>query len=249
VPGQARAKGFYARLPGAFVFPFRGNGVLVLIVATLLFTVLGLRSFCFFAIVMQISFYGYLFSFMQNILHATAVGDDEMPELPSMSSFWEDLLLPFLRLLGVGLVSFLPALCVLGYALSTEQPAAAVMMVPAVIFGYLYFPMAFLAVAMLDSIAAVNPLVVVPSILKAPLEYLVTVILLGAVFFLESKGDALVGGVFAGSFMTESMGKLVLILLMRLLWAFVPIYLLTVGTRVLGLLYVSKREELGWMRH
>ena len=184
---------------------------------------------------------------MQNILHATAVGDDTLPELPSMSNFLEDLLLPFFRLLGVVLVSFGPALGLMWYAIANEQPAAGIAMIPAVAYGCLYFPMAFLAVAMLDSIAAVNPLLVVPSILKAPLEYLVAVVLLGFVYGVRWLGDWVVDTVFARSLLSESMVEFILMVVVRSLWAFLALYLLTAGIRVLGLLYVDKREEFGWL--
>src|SRR5688572_12047040 len=57
LPKSAAPKGFFARLPGAFVYPFRGSGFLLLIVGTVLFVVLkggavlmtigGLRPFVF----------------------------------------------------------------------------------------------------------------------------------------------------------------------------------------------------------
>ncbi len=221
--------------------------MLILIAATILFSAVGWVAGCFFGILLQIAFFGYLFSFMQNILHATAVGDDTLPELPSMSNFLEDLLLPFFRLLGVVLVSFGPALGLMWYAIANEQPAAGIAMIPAVAYGCLYFPMAFLAVAMLDSIAAVNPLLVVPSILKAPLEYLVAVVLLGFVYGVRWLGDWVVDTVFARSLLSESMVEFILMVVIRSLWAFLALYLLTAGIRVLGLLYVDKREEFGWL--
>src|SRR4029077_42107 len=64
-------------------------------------------------------------------------------------------------------------------------------LIPAIIFGCIYFPMALLAVAMKDSVGAANPMVVMPAIFKAPLEYLVTVLLLGAVFGIRVLGGFL----------------------------------------------------------
>lgn len=147
-PGTGKPTGFFSRLPGAFVYPLRGNGALILIVATIVFAALNFLSRGLFALLIQVIVYGYLFSFMQNILHATALEEDHLPELPSMTDFWEDIVLPFFRLLGVTLVAFGPALALLGYAIFNEQPAAGVAMIPALILGCLYFPMAFLAVAL-----------------------------------------------------------------------------------------------------
>ena len=63
---------------------------------------------------MQVFVIGYLFAYLQSIIHSTAVGDNEMPSPPSMGNFWEDILLPCLQLLALTAVCFGPAL-VLGW--------------------------------------------------------------------------------------------------------------------------------------
>ena len=68
----AGGKGFYARLPGAFIYPFRGVGVLILICATIAFSALN-----FIGGIWIIVFYGFLFLFMQNIIHTTASDENE----------------------------------------------------------------------------------------------------------------------------------------------------------------------------
>jgi len=35
----------------------------------------------------------------------------------------------------------------------------------------------------------------------------------------------------------------------RALWSFMSVYLLTVGMRILGLLYLTKKDKLGWFSH
>ena len=44
---------------------------------------------------------GYLFTYLQGIVHSTAAGDRELPDLPGISNFLEDVILPFFRLLGL----------------------------------------------------------------------------------------------------------------------------------------------------
>src|SRR5215471_18837982 len=199
---RASGKGFFARLPGAFAYPVRGSGLLVLIVATLIFAALkfganvfgggfismvalfrlSLRAglaWSWWGLMLQVFVLGYLFSYMQAVIHSTAVGDNEMPALPTMTNFWEDILLPCLQLIALTLICFLPAIVVGWMLLSSDDPGAlGKLFIGTLIFGGVYFPMAFLAVAMLDSVVAANPLQVLPSIGKVPLEYLVTLVLL-----------------------------------------------------------------------
>jgi uncharacterized membrane protein len=114
------------------------------------------------------------------------------------------------------------------------------------VLGSLYFPMAFLAVAMQDSVAAANPLVVIPAILKVPLEYFVTAILVTGVFALRFAGDAATAVMSSVSMTTRSMSTLFIAFGVRALWAFASIYLLVVCMRILGLLYVTKKDKIGW---
>jgi len=245
-------KNFSRELPRALAYPFHGKGVLVLIVAAMIFgaldlLTLGLRVILgifgiIIGMVTNAVAVGGLFSYVQNIINATAIGDDEPPDLPGLEDLWGNLL----KLLGVTLASFGPALVVAYFAIFQEQPAAGIALIPAVIFGCFYFPMAFLAVAINDNVMSCNPLVVVPSILKVPVEYIVTVVLVGGVFGLRWVGDAVSGALVGPSLFTTSMLKMFLLFALRALWAFISIYLLTVTMRILGVLYATKKDRLGW---
>jgi hypothetical protein len=194
-------KGFYVRLPGAFVFPFRGSGFLALIVVTILLSAIKLAgsmgglglggglgfgfgsglSISWWKLMAQAIVLGYLFTYMQSVIHSTAVGQEEMPPMPGWTNFWEDIILPCLQMLGLTFICFAPAIGVDIWVVATAQESAGVLLVSVFAFCCLYFPMAFLSVAMLDSVAAANPLQVIPSIFKAPLEYLVAVAALAGV--------------------------------------------------------------------
>ena len=125
-------------------------------------------------------------------------------------------------------------------------PAAGIALIPTIVFGCLYFPMAFLAVAIKDNVFASNPLVVVPSILRVPLEYIVAAILLAGMFGVRWLGDAISGEMGHRALRTESISEMLLLFGLRMLWAFLSVYLLTVTMRILGLLYLTKRDRLGW---
>ncbi len=253
----AAEKTFFARLPGAFHYPFKGSGILVLVAGTILFAALHwlappthfgfIPRFFGWGLVFQVFATGYLFAFMQSIIHAAAIGEEEMPALPSASSFLEDILVPCLQLLGLTAVCFGPALGIAWYSISNEESSLGPALIAAFALGCLYFPMAFLSVAMLDSVLAANPLQVIPSIIKVPLEYLVATLLLAFVLGLRPLGDELLPRIFPKGLTTHSMAELFAYLGAQAFWALFSLYLLTVGMRILGLLYLTKKEKLGWL--
>jgi hypothetical protein len=75
------AKGFFARLPGAFIYPCRGFGLPILVLAAAFFSALEFFGGPF-AIIIKIGAYGFLFLFMQNIIHSTAADENEPLSLP-----------------------------------------------------------------------------------------------------------------------------------------------------------------------
>jgi hypothetical protein len=233
-------RGFFARLPGSFLYPLRGAGILVLIVATIVFAALGMVA-GIFSIAITMMAIGYLFLFLQNIIHCTAAGDDEMPSMPDFDGLFG----AFFTLAGTMLFCFcLPVGLLIAKLCAVDIPTSA--LVGSSFLCSLYFPMAFLAVAMNDSVMAVNPMVVVPAILKVPGQYLITVILLCGVFGVRLLGDSLSSVAGDITFETRDMSVMFLSFAFRALWAFLSIYLLTVGMRILGILYVTQKEKLGW---
>ncbi len=259
-------KGFYARLPGAFLFPLRGSGGLVLIVGTFLLALfkagggmggLGTKggsnpgfssglSFGWWGLMARAVILGYLFTYMQNIIHSTALDDEELPSLPDITNFWEDILLPCLQLIGVVLISFAPAIAVEFWAIATEQEGVGPLLTAALVLGGLYFPMAFLSLAMLDSVAAANPLQVIPSILRVPREYLVVLVVLAVVFGIRALGDFAIVLLFPKGIATHSIAKLLGMFAAQAFWGLASLYMLTVGMRILGLLYATRKEQLAW---
>ena len=235
-------RSFFRELPGAFGYPFRGAGVLVLIFATILFAALDFMGKGIIGIFIKALAIGYLYSYMQTILHSTAAGDEQMPGMPGMDDLWSG----FFRLAGTVLIAFGPAMVIAYLAIAQGLPAAGIALIPAVIFGGLYLPMAFLAVAMKDNVMAANPLIVIPSIVRVPLAYLVTVILGAGIFGARYFGDVLTSGMAGEAMMGSSVSKMLLLFGLRAIWAWFSIYLLTVTIRILGLLYLTKREHLGW---
>jgi hypothetical protein len=48
------------------------------------------------------------------------------------------------------------------------------------------------------------------------------------------------------TFSTRDMSTLFIAIGVQVVWAFLSLYLLTVNMRILGLMYNSKKDELGW---
>jgi len=115
------------------------------------------------------------------------------------------------------------------------------------VLGCLYFPMAFLAVATLDTIAAANPLVIVPSMLRVPLEYLVTVVLFAVVFGFRIASRVAMARLFPDGLTTQSIGSLLGFLGSMALASFLALYLIIVAVHTLGLIYVTRKEKLAWL--
>jgi hypothetical protein len=234
------SKSFYVRVPGAFVYPFRGMGLMILIFASIAFMLLEFMSGGL-SIFATIFFYGFLFLFMQNIIHVTASDENEPLCFPNAG----DLFGGAFQLAATVVVSFgIPLGLIVARFFEVDVPGAAI--VSTALIGCLYFPMAFLAVAMNDSVVAANPLIVIPAIVKMPLEYLLASFLLIFVFGVQQLGNAM--ALFAGAvtFSTRDMKVLFMALGFKLLWGFVKIYFITVNMRLLGLLYISKKDKFGW---
>jgi len=234
-------RGFFAKLPGAFIYPFRGMGLLILICATAAFAALGFLSAGLLAIFAKIVFYGFLFLFMQNIIHTTASDEEESLGFPSADGLFG----AAFQLGGTILASFGLAIGLLAARVfEVEIPVAAI--IAALVLGCLYFPMAFLAVAMKDSVLAANPLVVFPAILKIPFQYFVAALVLMGVFGVRQLGALVSGAAGAVTFETREMSVFLTAVAVQAIWAFVSVYLLTVNMRILGLLYNTNKEKIGW---
>lgn len=230
---------FYSVLPGAFKYPFQHDGVYILVGGTLFFTVLGFLkrySILGFSFILQVIFLGYLFAYMQDVINTTAVGDEREPSFPDVTNFLEDIVEPCFQLIGVVLVCFGPAIGFLIWAYMAEDKSLALWSFPAMVLGCLYFPMAFLALSMLDTITAINPMIVVPAIFKVPLQYLVACAILGIVFTVRWLGNAFLPMLIP------------IPIVPTLISSFIGLYFLTVECRILGLFYLTNRQRLGWYK-
>lgn len=257
-PSKESKLGFFGRMPGAFSYPFHGSGVFMLIGGSVLYVLL---HFCPLMLVIGnlwmkawglmggMVIGGYLAAFFQSIIHTTATGDKEMPSMPSVTNLWEDVLIPMFQFSGVLFACFGPALTLVIMSAVSESSMAAYAYIPFLLLGCVYFPMGYLAVVLLDSIKALNPLIVFQSIRRVPLEYLATLGLLAVVAVLATLGDGMMLYVIGQGLSTSSIKKFFLMIGLFVALVVFGFYLITVSVRVLGLLFVTKRDKLGWYEH
>lgn len=167
------------------------------------------------------------------MIQATALGESQV-EWPTPTDILQEILLPAFQLLVCVLASFRPAIGLAVWAAADGHPALAVGAALALLYGCLYFPMAFLAVAMFDSAAGVNPLLVVPSIGRVFGRYVVACVVLGLVVAAH-QGLTLV---------LEWVSPVPLV--PGVIASMLSLYFLLVESRLLGLLYWTSSRTLGW---
>jgi hypothetical protein len=238
---QAAAKSFHSKLPGAFGYPFKGTGIIILICATIAFSALSFVGGGIFGIFTRIALYGFVFLFMQNIIQSTTSNENEPLGFPDPSGLFG----AAFQLAGTVAASFWLALG-LEIAKFNDVPVPPEAIIAAVIAGGVYFPMALLAVAMKDTVLAANPLIVIPAMLKAPLNYSITAVLTLLVFGIRQVGKIISGGAGAVSLRTHNQNVFFQAVAIQIGLALLSVYLLCVTMRILGIFYNSSKKQLGW---
>ena len=235
---------FYRQIPGTFAYPFKQNGRILLFLGTICLTVMDTLTTSrvgplaiVFGFVLRLAFTGYMFAFMQSIIQHTAQGEDAMPDFPEFSSWWSDIMLPFLFFVATMVVSFVPAIVAPHLIPGTELDGIAQLAM--LVIGAFYFPMALLAVAMTDNFVALSPHVVLPSIVRVFIPYIVTFLLLASLIGIRAGAEFLATDAAPQQLAPKIVAALSL--------SFISLYLLTVEMRLLGLLFRIYRRRLGWM--
>jgi hypothetical protein len=240
----APPKSFYAKLPGAFAYPFKGAGLLILLCATIAVAALNFVSRGMFGLFMTIALYGSVFLFMQNIILTTTSAEKEELCFPEFSGLFG----AAAQLAGTVLASFWLAIgLTIANFYDMGIPSEAIL--ASVILGGIYFPMALLVVAMKDTVLAANPLVVIPAMLKYPLRYSITVVLLLGVFGIRQLGSVISSHAGTVVMHTHDSNTLFAAMAYKAVWALLSVYLLTVTMRILGIFYNASKQKLGWFSY
>jgi hypothetical protein len=234
---NAAPPAFASLVRGAFLYPLKNDGLFLLATGTLCFALANVatRFSALIGVVVMFFATGYLISYMQRILTASAMGEQRMPDWPDFTD-WVELVSPFFQFVCALLVAFAPALAVGMFG--GGDPGAMRWGYPiAVALGCVIFPMAFLAVTMFDSLTALNPMLLMPSILKIRFAYLLAVAVMFAAYGVNWLSDRYLETLIPIPILPDVIAE------------FLSLYLVTVEMRVLGLLYWTKKNDLGWFNH
>jgi GYF domain 2 len=234
-PDLAEARPFHRRIVESLVYPFHGDGLIILICGSMFFMVLNsLVQFAgFISLSLGMFTFGYLAAAMQLIVQSSAQGEKELPKWPTFQSWLEDIVRPFMLWLGTAVASFGPGLMLLAIGRFQSNPTIEGVAMALILAGICYFPMAMLAVAMSDSFGGLSPFIVLRSMSVIPLDYLLAVVVLGVLMVIQGMG----------AFATESFG----LKIVGAIWnSFNSLYIAVVQARILGTLYHSNSKKLNW---
>ena len=265
---------FWKVAPSAFLYPFKGAGGWILGLGCLLAVFLdvggAIGGFIIGLIAMGF-FFGFFGMLLINAIRSTADDPAETLDWPELTSFGEVLSVAF-RWLVTTLMVFGPALICyyvasqniendygrssygssFGSSFATGRIGSVWDTWWALPIGFLsilgasYYPMSLLAVAMFDSWKGINPVLVVPPIFKLPFQYLLILTLIGGMVIVRRAmakiliGERQIWGALMGhgSFLWTAIGFVCVELL--------ALYCLIVSARLLGLLYHTYSEKIGW---
>jgi hypothetical protein len=212
----------YPLRKGAWAMILTGAIFAVVLDFLKLFPVAGLAAAVFAA--------GFFCGFYLDIVATTMAGDDHAPDWPSFTEFADDILMPFLRVIGLVIISVIPTVAA-AFFVDEDSPAFWWAVGGALAWGILYFPMAVLGSMTYGNLFGALPHVVVPAIVRAMPGYLLAVLVLVIAVGVCAAAEEFGGRVpYVGWLVATA----------------IAIYSLMMQARLIGLIYREKREQLGW---
>ncbi len=217
---------FYSMLGSAFTYPLRDRGWLILLAGIIFFFLAEFLSFIpVISIFIAVFTTGYIVSFLTRVIITSSDGDETLPDWPDFENFYEDIIVPIFRWAFVLAVSFGPGIFLIYKGMGLAAVAALAV-------GLVYLPMALTAASIHESAFSANPLVVIPAILKVPIQYTLTTLMLGMLSGVSAYLQWRVEGEFG--------------LLSGAAILAVFLYFAVVQCRLMGLLYFANDETINW---
>lgn len=227
--GVAASPSFWRSILSSFIYPFRGHGIILLISGAIGLTVaeIVIPFTLFFAPVLIIMLYGYIATYMFSIIQYSAGGEPELPDFPGLTNIVDGTIVPFLQVAGTFIISF-------------------TIFLPVCI---IYFPMALIAVARFGSIKAVDPRLILPSIIRAPKQYFVALLFFYLTVFISSQSQTIIHQKIGSLLhnLAYPFGGL-MFLMVKVLLEFIFLYFIMVEMNILGTFYFTQKEKLRWFR-
>ncbi|MCI4624735.1 MAG: DUF4013 domain-containing protein [Candidatus Magnetoovum sp. WYHC-5] len=223
---------FFSQIAKVFIYPFIGNGKLLLIAGTLTFFVLSHIPFT--KLYGQLLVSGYMIAYMMKIITSSAKGEKELPDWPDFTDITDDIIRPIFMMIAAIVVSNIPTIAYAAYKynVSSIQINDPILLTLPFI-GTLYFPMSLITMSISNSIKGLNPVLVIKSIFSVPVEYFFTLL-----FLFIIVGIGLAEQIFIAYIKIPYVTPIIS--------TFLSIYFATVEMRLLGLLIYCNRERFDW---
>ncbi|RYD34117.1 MAG: hypothetical protein EOP86_11745 [Verrucomicrobiaceae bacterium] len=209
----------------ALTYPVRGSGKYILAIGSMIVALLSFSSLlAVLSGIALLCFTAYLTAYYVNIVEVTILGRDEAPDWPDITDPLDEIILPFLRALGVYVFSFLPNMAVALVFHGERSLWINPLFLITLAAGAVYFPVAMLNVIVSNDILKAGPRRVLPRII-------------GALPF-----SLMMGGVYLGTVMIPALLKITMggvPFLGSLLGAASSIYLMMALSRLAGLFHLN----------
>jgi hypothetical protein len=229
-PAQTRPS-FWRGLPRMFAYPLRGDGKWMIFgggvgvcLAQLASMVLGLAG-----MIIGMFLAGYFAMYALRNIATSANGERDPSGWPDIRTP-DDVVSPLLQVFGSLALYLGPVAGYLTYLWVANVPGSATVTYALLAAGVFCLPMGLLSVALRDSLRGLNPLIVLPAIVKVFPAYLVTLLAIGVACAMVYPLSLL--------FRIPLLGSLV--------GAMFEVYWLTAVTYVVGLIYHAYEKRLGW---
>lgn len=170
------------------------------------------------ASILSIGLGGFICAIYFQIIYTTGNGYENAPSLPDFSNLYDNILVPFLKVMLVTILSFLPAGIYTAVAYEHANQGIALALV---LIGHCYYPMGMMIAAMDEVGKALKPAVILHGIRSAGFTYFAMAAAIFGFYLLESS----IENAFSGSWMVT---------------AFVSSYGLMFSARLIGLVYKEK---------
>ncbi len=227
---------FWAQFP--LIYPLRGYGIVVIILAAVFLYLMNFAarfiSFGPYGIIITVIFlvfaWGYISLFFLNIINSSAKGGKELPLMPDIDfqNPAGSVFSPLFLLAGTTILCIAPATAYYFFMNRQTDPLFWLLAV----IGGLYLPMGLLAVAIFETIDALNPVPIIKSILRIPFQYVI------ACFFFYLC--------LLFIYLATTYLKLTIPFIGSILRLVIFLYFSATALHLLGLLYYKNKRKLRW---
>ena len=216
----------------AISFPLRHGNAAVLAVGAIVIFFIAIAAYVpLVGLVVMIGGASYVAAYYFEVIEHTVHGKSEAPPWPDLSSYWDDIIVPGIQMLGITLISSVPLILVIWQLAEADDTWLSPPVLIASLLKWIYFPMATLAVVCNGSVWAALPQRVLPSLIRCLPGYLVCAAAFASAEIVHAFFDAFVGWIPIVGFMLGWVSFM---------------YAMLVQARLTGLIYLRYQDRIRW---